>query len=66
MKTRLIIALGIALLILNACASVKPATAVEADKASAHMYQVENAAFGRATRIIWVNPPENKDLEDKG
>ena len=64
MKVRILIVLGL-LAICTACASIKPATATEADRASAYMYQVEEANRGRATRVIWVNPPRNKDLEDK-
>jgi hypothetical protein len=66
MKTRLIVVLGFALLLLNACATVNPPLATEADEAANYMLNVENQAFGRATRIIWVNPPEEKDLENKG
>ena len=64
MKFRIILLLSIVLLS-SACATVKPATATEADPASAYMYRVENANFGTATRIIWVNPPKNKDLVKK-
>lgn len=64
MKTRLILLLGLAFL-LNACAAIKPATATEADSASAYVHAVENSAFGRATRVIWVNPPDNKDFDRK-
>jgi starvation-inducible outer membrane lipoprotein len=65
MKTRLILLVATALL-LNACTTVKPTTATEADASSAYMYAVENQALGRAVKIIWINPPRNKDLEDKG
>ena len=65
MKIRLILALAL-LFLASACATVKPATATEADSAAAYMHAVENAAVGRAARIIWVNPPRNKDLEGNG
>ena len=65
MKIRLIIAMALVLLC-SACASVKPATATEADEASAYMYHVEEANKGRAARVIWVNPPRNKDLSKDG
>lgn len=65
MKIRLILALAL-LLLASACASVKPVTATEADSSAAYMHAVENAAFGRAARIIWVNPPRNEDLEGNG
>jgi starvation-inducible outer membrane lipoprotein len=64
MKTRLILLVALALL-LNACATVKPATATEADASSAYMHAVESVATGRATKIIWVHPPSNEDLERK-
>ena len=64
MKARILLLLA-AVAMCTACASVKPATATEADDASAYIYQVEQANKGRATRVIWVNPPRNKDLEDK-
>lgn len=64
-KIRLILALS-ALLLASGCAVVQPATPTEADEAAAYIYNVENGAFGRATRIIWVNPPKSKreDSED--
>jgi hypothetical protein len=67
MKIRFLLTLSAALM-LSACATstVKPAIATEADSAAAYIYAVENAAFGRATRILWVNPPRNKDLEGDG
>ncbi len=65
MKIRLTILLGLAFLLLNACATVKAPLATEADQAAQYMLEVENQAFGRATRVIWVNPPEDKDFENK-
>ena len=62
MKIRLILALGL-LLLASGCAVVQPATATEADEDSAYVYNVENGAFGRATRIIWVNPPKRKNKD---
>jgi len=63
MKIRLLLALVSALLV-SACATpIKPATATEADASAAYINAVENAAFGRATRVLWVHPPSNKDLE---
>lgn len=64
MKVRLILVLGLVLLA-SACATVKPATATEADQDSAYIYNVETGAFGRATRIIWVNPPKHKAQDSK-
>lgn len=65
MKIRLILALAL-LFLVSSCATVKPATATEADSAAAYMHEVENAAFGRAAQIIWVNPPRSEDLENNG
>ena len=64
MKFRLLISFSL-VLICSACSAVKPATATEADPASAYIYRIELASKGRANRIIWVNPPENKDLVKK-
>lgn len=63
MKTRILLALSLTFLVSACATAVKPATATEADTAAAYMLAVENAAFGRSTRVIWVNPPKNKDLE---
>ncbi len=67
MKTRLTLVFGL-ILICSACTAIpiQPATATEADAAAAYMYAVENQAFGRATRVYWVNPPRNKDFEKDG
>lgn len=65
MKYKLLFLLFLTMLC-SACASVNPATATEADAASAYMYHIEEANKGRASRIIWVNPPRNKDLVKKG
>jgi hypothetical protein len=65
MKTRFMLIIGL-LLLCSACANtpkVKAALATEADPAAAYIYAVENSAFGNATRVYWVNPPRNKDLE---
>ncbi len=64
MKIRLLLSLAL-LLLCGACTVIKPATATEADPASAYIYHIEAASKGRATRIIWVNPPRNKDLVKK-
>lgn len=64
LKIRLILALSL-LLLASGCAVVQPATATEADEDSAYIYNVENGAFGRATRIIWVNPPKHKSHDSK-
>ena len=64
MKFRVFLSLSLVMLC-SACTTVKPATATEADPASAYIYQVEKASTGTATRIIWVNPPKNKDLVKK-
>lgn len=63
MKTRLLLALSLTFLVSACATTVKPATATEADASAAYMLAVENAAFGRATRVLWVNPPKNEDLE---
>lgn len=67
MKTRIVLAFLLVMLC-SACNTmpVQPATPTEADAATAYIHAVENNAFGTATRVIWVNPPRNKDLEDKG
>ena len=64
MKTKLLFLLAL-IMFCSGCASVQPATATEADAASAYIYNVEAANKGRASRIIWVNPPRNKDLVKK-
>lgn len=61
-KVRLTLVLGL-LLLASGCAVVQPATPTEADEDSAYVYNVENGAFGRATRIIWVNPPKNRSKD---
>jgi PBP1b-binding outer membrane lipoprotein LpoB len=65
MKTRLLLIAGL-IMLCSGCSVVQPATATEADRASAYIYQVEQANKGRASRVIWVNPPRNKDLVKKG
>ena len=67
MKTRLTLVLGL-ILLCSACTAVpiQPATATEADLATEHIWIVENNAFGRASRVIWVHPPRNEDLEKDG
>jgi len=66
MKTRIVVALLLVLLC-SACNTVpiQPATATEADSAAAYIEAVESQAFGSGTRIIWVHPPDNKDLVKK-
>ena len=60
-------ALGFALIVMcSACSTFRPATATEADRASAYIYHVERINKGKASRVIWVNPPRNKDLKKKG
>jgi hypothetical protein len=66
MKTRIVVGLML-ILLLAACKTVpiQPATATEADPASAYIQAVEDQAFGSGTRVIWVHPPDNKDLVKK-
>ena len=64
MKTRLLLIASL-IMLCSACSVVQPTLATEADPASAYMYRVEKANKGRASRVIWVNPPENKDLVKK-
>lgn len=66
MKIRLILALLLTFLVSACATTLKPATATEADPAAEYILAVENAAFGRATRVLWVNPPRNEDLEASG
>ena len=67
MKTRLILVLGL-FLSCSACTIVpaQPSTTLEPGSATEYMYTVENQAFGRATRIYWVNPPKEKDFDKDG
>lgn len=64
MKTKLMFLLAL-IMLCGGCAAVQPATATEADAASAYIYHIEEASKGRASRVIWVNPPRNKDLVKK-
>lgn len=59
----------ILVLLCSACATTstsQPAIpADEPDAATSYIHAVENDAFSRGTRVYWVNPPRNEDLDSK-